>query len=138
MASFQANPVEVIQAPNFYSYLPDRQWVITGGSQITLWGQLFIIDSLGTRRYVLPSTASLKVTFQRADSTASQSQPQTVVKTATPHVQDRSLFSFNLATSDTNLVIGGSVVFDIIDTAGAPSSWIQNYGLKKLLVAPGF
>lgn len=138
--AFQVKPIDLITAPNFFSYSADNQWVVTHGSACTLAGQLWISDALGLRRYILPTTATLKVSFVRADSPQSASVAQTIVKTVSVNAQDRSLFTFNLTTTDTQAIISGSVIFEITDSGvgGMSAQWVKNYGLKKLMVGPGY
>ena len=150
MATMSVLPIEIVNAPNFFSYLPDRQWVFTHGSAVTLAGQVCISDALGNRRYMLPGTASLQLTFLRADTQAPTPGPfnqgqvvaqgQSVVKTAVVSASDRSQFTFQLTQADTQTIISGSVIFTLSDTApgNIQANWVQNYAVKKLLVGPGF
>lgn len=139
MAMFFVKPLELISAPNFYSLLPDSQWQVTHGVMAPLAAQVWINDSLGSRRYVLPSSATLTVTFLRADSPQNPSSSQSVVKTVSILDADRSIVTFDLSAQETQQIISGTVIFNLNDTgAGASAQWTQNYGIKKTLVGPGF
>jgi hypothetical protein len=139
MAAFSGKPLELISAPNYYSLLPDSQWQVTHGVKAALAGQIWITDSLGARRYVLPATSTLSITFVRADTAQQPSSSQSITKAVSINQFDRSLFTFELSAQETQQVISGSVIFNLTDTgAGVSAQWTQNYGLKKALVGPGF
>lgn len=140
MGQFKVFPVEMISAPNYYSFLKDIQWQLTHNIASSLTGQMWLTDALGSRRYIIPTGASLQVTFLRADTQAVLSVSQTVQKIVTINAQDRSLFSFNLSAAESQQVISGSVIFKLTDpgVGALNGEWTQNYGVKKILNGPGY
>ncbi len=140
MPQMQVSPIEIITSPNYYSYLKDSQWVVGDGIAATLAGQIWIVDALGSRPYFLPSTANLKVTFLRADTPQVVTAAQSIMKTVVPDSLERSIFTFALTTQDAKLVISGSVIFELTDTnlSNINQSWVQNYGVLKKMIGPGF
>ena len=143
--TFIATPIEMISAPNFFSVLKDNRWLVTDPNAQTLWFQLEIIDSLGQRRYVPSVGSTLSVIFQRADEFSTdgssrgrlQNQVRTVTKVATANVSDASLFSIALTTTDITGIVSGSVKFTFTEAA-VPTTWVQNFFIRKSLTAPGF
>ncbi|MEM4379317.1 MAG: hypothetical protein QXL01_01340 [Thermoplasmatales archaeon] len=142
MAEFKAIPLDMISAPNSYSVLPGGIWEVTSPNAQTLWFQLQIIDSLGARRYVAASGATITATFRRMDliSSLNGSINQTnrdVVKTAVFHANDRSLLSISMTSQDIQNIVSGGVLFSFTEGANT-SKWIQDWLLKKKLTDPGF
>jgi hypothetical protein len=142
MATFKAIPLDMISAPNYFAPLEPSSWNIVSPNTQTLWFGLQVEDSLGARRYMVATGASLTVTFQRADSfTTSQGKltqtSQGIDKLASAHANDRSLFSFSLTSQDVGSIVGGTVKFKLIEGA-TETIWLQNYLITKQLTSPGF
>jgi hypothetical protein len=140
MANYKALPVDMINPPNFYAPL-NGIWELTSPNQTTLWFQLIISDSLGERRYISASGATMSLTFRRMDLITSNfgqlnQQSRDVIKNATPNVNDRSLFSFTLTQSDIQNIVSGGVLFSFTES-GNNTQWIQQWIIKKNLTAPG-
>jgi hypothetical protein len=143
--TFIATPIEMISAPNFFSELKDNRWMVTDPNAQTLWFQLEIIDNLGQRRYIPAGGSTMSVVFQRADEFSTdnstrgrlQNQVRTVTKAATANVSDASLFSISLTTADITGIVSGTVKFTLTEAA-VPTTWVQNFFIRKSLTAPGF
>ena len=140
--NYKAIPLDMIAPPNYYAPLADGRWVITSPNAVTLWFGLQIEDSLGARRYMVATGATMTVTFQRADQfTSSQSiltqTAQSVTLTATVNANDRSLFSMNLTTQNIQTLVSGTVKCRLVE-AGVDTTWLQDYGISKKLTNPGF
>lgn len=138
MATFVIQPVDVINAPNSFSVLPDNRWVTSGANAVTLWGILQIQDSLGTRRYIPASGATLQAVFMRKDAlNLTQTYPlqvssttQNVTVNAVLNNSDRSLFSLVLTAQNAADVISGSVKFSLTESA-ITTTWVQDWLLQK-------
>ena len=140
--AFNSVPLDMITAPNYYAALPDGRWTVTSPSAATLWFQLQIVDALGTRRYIVGTGATLTVTFQRADilaqgQTALGATAQSVVVSAIPHSNDRSLFSMTLTTQNVQTLVSGAVKYRLVEGAN-DTTWLQDYGVQKRVTSPGF
>lgn len=134
--AYKSVPIYVVAAPNDFTTLKDNTWVVTAGKADTLWLQLRKVDVLGERRFIIPTGATLQVIFPRAESVQHTTPgvinvtSQSIVKTATPHAEDRSMFSFNITSQEASSIIGGSVKFTL--TVGSVvSTWLQNYTVRK-------
>lgn len=135
--NFKVVPINMITSPNDYGNLPNGQWVILSNAAATLWFQLNKVDIIGERRYIPQAGSTMQVIFPRADT---YSQPatgnitvtqNTITKTASPLVQDNSIFSFAITGQDASNIVSGSVKFNLT-IAGVSYNWIQNYVVKKL------
>lgn len=144
--SFKVTPLDMITAPNYWAAMKNGRWDVIDPNAVTLWFQLGVSDALGDRRYVSAAGAVMEVTFQRADLIQTGSggllpvkltnTAQSVVKTATPHALDRSLYSMALTALDIQTVVAGTVKFKLTES-GVVTTWVQNYLLTKSLTAPG-
>ena len=142
---FQAIPLDVITAPNFWTELPDNRWVITDPNAQALWFHLHIEDSLGSRSYIPAAGSTMSVIFQRADAFAVdgirlnrlQHETQTVTKAGVVNADDRSLWSISMTSADITGVVSGTVKFELTES-GTTTTWIQNYFLKKTMTEAGF
>lgn len=140
--AFKSIPLEMITAPNYFAALADGRWTVTSPNAVTLWFQLNIEDALGSRRYMTAVGATLTVTFQRADQFTSSGgvlsqAAQSVVLSAVPHANDRSLFSMALTTQNVQLLVSGAVKYRLVEGAN-DTTWLQDYGIQKKLTNPGF
>lgn len=140
--AFKSVPLDMISAPNYFAPLADGRWTVTSPNAVTLWFQLQIEDALGSRRYMTAVGSTLTVTFQRADSYVSNGGPlstsaQSVAVTATPHANDRSLYSMALTTQNIQLLVSGAVKYRLVEGAN-DTTWLQDYGIQKKLTNPGF
>jgi len=141
---FKAVPIDMISEPNTFSVLPDDRWVIEGSNAKDLWFQLNVVDSLGERRYLVPSGSTLEVIFQRADLIESQgarrflsNETRTVTKNAVAHADDASLFKVSLTSSDVSNIVSGTVKF-VLTEPSATYEWLMNWALLKKSTDPGF
>lgn len=140
--TFKAVPLDMISAPNYFAPLAEPRWTILDPNAVTLWFQLYIEDTLGTRRYITASGATMTVAFQRADAFAlSQNQltqtAQGLSLPATAHANDRSLFSLALTSQSVQTIVSGTVKFTLVESS-VTTTWVQNHALSKKLTAPGF
>lgn len=143
---FKAVPIDVISAPNVFSELQDGAWIITSPNAQTLWFRLDTIDSLGQRPYIagVGGAFTLNVIFQRADtftinsSNLNQldSSANTITKPATANVNNGSLFSFQLTSTDVAGILSGTVKFTLAEVV--TTTWVQNWALSVKLTDPGF
>jgi hypothetical protein len=115
-----------------------KSWVVTANTAIELWGQLQVVDALGTRPYVAPLGSVLQVVFQRGDFIGSTTNKQlTVSKQAALNVDFRALFKINLTAAEATNVISGTAVFTL--TSGSDiQTWTQNWFVQKLNTSAGF
>lgn len=139
--AFKAVPIDMITAPNYFAPLSESRWTIIDPNAVTLWFQLQIEDSLGTRRYMVASGATMTVAFQRADSfTLSQNAlaqaAQGLSLPATANANDRSLFSLALTSQSVQTIVSGTVKFTLVES-GVTTAWTQNHFLSKKLTAQG-
>lgn len=92
-----------------------------------------LIDPQYCDRYVPPSTAIVKLTFNNMDTT-------TFTKTATfTDVGDRSLMSVSLLTGDTSQLLGGNIPFTV-DVLGDGSQILYGIiytAIRKVAVSWG-
>lgn len=134
---YKVKPIQMISPPSDYALLPDNSWVVTKGKADTLWLSLNKVDVLGERHFVLPSGASFQVIFPRADSVTHTTPgsvsvtSQSIIKSASPNAEDRSLFNFALTSQEASNIVGGSVRFRL--TVGSViTEWVQNYVVRKI------
>lgn len=137
---FKAIPIDMISAPNIYSEL-DGGWKIISPNQQTLWFQLNIVDSLGQRRYIPASGATLTALFRRMDLITSDfgrlnQQSQNVTKTITFNSSDRSLCSMVLTQQDVQNIVSGGILFTLVES-GTTTQWIEQWIVSKNLTGPG-
>lgn len=139
--AYQLLALDMFQAPNNYAPTPGGTFNLTEPNAQTLWFQLQVSDSLGVRRFIPPNGTSLTLEFQRANkfvgtNRAPQESAQTVLKTATPNTDDRSLFSVALTTQDVTQIRSGTLKVNIT-TAGVTTSFVDNFAVRKKLTDPG-
>ena len=143
MPNFQAIPLDMISAPNYYAVAKNNRWEIISPNATTLWFDLSIIDSLGQRPYSVGNSAVLQVIFMRADKqtivqyNTLTATPQTVTKTASVNSSNKSLFSVSMSSQDIQIVVSGTVKFTLVD-GSVNETWNQNWMLQKTLTSPGF
>jgi hypothetical protein len=130
----KAQPIEMITAPNFFKLIPE--WSIIGGNSASIWFQLQVVDSLGTRRWLPATGALMKLEFMRARSTAVGQATQTFQKTAAQDASDKSLFRVDLSAQDSQMIISGSVKFLLTEGANT-TSFQEAFILKRTLVGAG-
>lgn len=148
MTSYKIVPLDMIDAPNDFGVLPDTQWPIVGNNPLVLWFQFRKVDMLGERRYLVAGGGSVQLAFLRADTPGQPanlqtnsmftpvSQVQTVTVVAVPYAGDQSLYSINLTSQQTQLIISGTVQVSLTE-AGVTTVWNQNYLVKKTLALAG-
>jgi hypothetical protein len=145
MPEFKAQPIDVISLPNIYA--PLSLWTVTNTNAQTLYFQLQMVDSLGTRRYISPSGSVLTATFRRMDLITGgasnigggqiNQQNRDVIKTAVFDVNDRSICSIPMTSQDMAGIVSGGVLFTL--TSGATASkWIQDWLVRKTSNDLGF
>ncbi len=143
--NYLAIPLYVVELPNFFQPILDGRWTITSPNAQKLYFQLAVLDGLGTRRFIPSAGATMNVVFQRMDEFQTtpkrvnqlESQSQTITKPATPHVDDRSLWTLDLNQEDVKQVRSGTVLFDLTQS-GVTTRFVQSYFLKRKLTDPGF
>ena len=132
-------PVNMISAPNFWAPTTETYWQVTAGIPVVLWGQLGIVDQLGTRPYVPAAGATLAALFQRGDFIGSiTNQNLSVTKTATLDPNFRALINFSLSAADATNVMSGTVVFTLVEGGTTSQQWVQNWFTKKFNCTAGF
>ena len=127
--------LDMIQAPNIFSYIDDNKWAVKGANATVLWGQLFIMDSLSLRRYIPAVGATLQLTFLRADVPGTNTS-RTLNKLVTFSSDDRSLFSLSLSSSEIDGIVSGGVTFKLTEGASV-QTWIQDWAIRKENVTTG-
>jgi len=135
---FKIQPIEIIQAPNYYSILPDNQWILYDESSASLSFMLKIEDSLGERPYLVSNSDTLTSEFPRSDSLAIQSgtrgtisaTSRSVTKTCNMDTDNKSLFTMNLSSTDISNIISGSVKFTL-QYGSTTRTWLENYIIIK-------
>jgi hypothetical protein len=139
---FKVTPIEMITAPNYWAPIPEPRWTVYDPNASVLWGLLVISDSLGERRYIAASGATITATFQKADSLASTSgklvyTAQSIDILGAFNANDRSLFSITLTADQTKAVVSGTIKFKLIE-GSSNTTWVQNHALTKKSANPGF
>ena len=135
---FNIIPVEIIQSPNYYSVLPDKNWVLYDESSTSLSFILNISDSLGDRPYIIANTDTLSVEFPRADLLSIQpvtrgtldATSRSVNKTCIVDSLNKSLFTIQLTSSDIQNIMSGSALFTL-KYGQVTRTWTENYILIK-------
>ena len=127
-------PIDMVSSPNTFYQV--QQWSITGGNSSVLWFQLQISDSLGVRRYMPQSGATVQVQFPRARSLDSLQVSQTVAKAGTFDSNDRSLWKVTLTETDTQSIISGTVKF-VLTEGSSSQTIVQNYFISRSLTGAG-
>jgi hypothetical protein len=141
--AYKAVPLDVISAPNFYSPLSGGRWELTGDNAVTIWFQLMIEDSLGSRRYIAASGSGMQLVFKRSDLVSLGNlnkltqTPRNVTKTATKNSNDASLYSCNLAQSDVQGIVSGAIQFTLTE-GSTVTTWLQDFAVRKTLTSAGF
>jgi hypothetical protein len=129
--------LDMISAPNYYSYVSDNKWSVKSGNSVTLYGQLFIVDSLSERRYIPAAGATLQATFLRSDTPGTNTS-RTLNKMATLNASDRSLFSLALSSSEVDGIVSGGITFTLNEGSSAITVWVMDWGIKKTNTSSGF
>lgn len=130
-------PINMITPPNFWSATKETYWPITANQAVNLWGELTIIDSMGTRPYVPALGAVLQALFQRGDFIGSISnQNLSVTKTALLDPNFRALFQLQVAAAEATNIISGTVVFTLTEGLNV-QKWTQNWAVKKFNTSAG-
>jgi hypothetical protein len=130
----KSQPIEMITSPNFFKIIPE--WNIIGGNSSSIWFQLQVVDSLGTRRWLPATGAVMKLEFMRARSTAVGQTTQTFQKTAAQDAADKSMFRVDLSAADTQMIISGSVKF-LLTEGAATTTFQESFILKRTLTGAG-
>lgn len=135
--SLRVVPINMINSPNYWSPTKETYWPITANTAVNLWGELTIVDSLGTRPYVPALGAILQASFQRGDFIGSlTNQSLSVLKTALLDTNFRALFQLQLAATEATNIISGSVVFTLTEGTNV-QTWSQHFMAKKFNVSAG-
>jgi hypothetical protein len=140
---FKIQPIDMIAAPNSWAPIKDGVWTVVDPNPTTLWFQVLVVDSLGTRPYATATGASLSVTFRRADLIEQDPQrklartAQSLTKTATFNAQNRSIGSIALTTQDVQKLTSGAAFFSFVES-GTTTQWIQDWLVKRVLTSQGF
>lgn len=92
------------------------------GEKTKLVLQLIQEDRDDELRYVAPATATLKVKAWKTDNTQSE-------LTMTADAADRSMWSVDLSSEDTDSLAGGNITFDLDllgDASDIEKGWVEN------------
>lgn len=133
----------MISAPNSWAPIKEAVWTVVDPNATTIWFQLLIVDSLGTRPYATATGSTLSVTFRRSDLLEQDPQrklartAQSLTKTATFNAQNRALGSFTLTTQDVQKLTSGAAFFTFTES-GSTTQWLQDWLVRKQLTSQGF
>jgi hypothetical protein len=159
---FKVLALDMVSPPNVFGYADQNVWRLNFDGAATLWGMLYVVDSLSERRYLPVVGGTLQVTFYRADqgnlnqslantdpddiNIAYEQQVQmhsfwpdnskNIVKTVVFSVQDASLFSFSLTEQEVKKLHSGTVHFTLTEGA-VVTNWNQNWTVRKSPVRTG-
>jgi hypothetical protein len=146
--SLSVLPIDMIAPVNYYAPLPNTQWVITDPNAVTLWLQLDITDTLGTRRYIAATGSTLTATFQRRDKLHQRvisplypsgqliAQPQSISIYCTVNGIDGSLWTMALNPGNIQTIVSGTILFALTEN-GVVTSWAQDWVIQKNLTTAG-
>ena len=142
MATFTLQPIDVVTAPNYYSFSASNTFALVDPNATTLNFLLMINDALGTRPYFPAMNATLTLTFGRMNQfTNGRVNPietsQSIIKPATRNVTNGSMYSVKLTTQDVQNIRSGSLQFTLIDN-GTTTISNENWKVTKTLAnTPG-
>ena len=132
---FRVVSLDMISSPNYFGFAENNLWKVAQDGGATLWGMVYVVDSLSERRYITDPAAVLTVTFFRSDLPGT-STSQSISKVVTFNVQDPSLFSFSLSAQEVKSIMSGTVNFNLVEGA-VSTTWNQNWAVKKTPVRTG-
>jgi hypothetical protein len=137
MYYFGVKPLDLFDEPNDIAEL--EFWEVTQDSPVRLSFQIQISDTLPKRRFMVPTGQTVKVKFQRAKvaKLGQAAASQTFEVAATPMAMDRSIWSINLTADQVNLLVSGTVQFNIYNGATVVQTINSPYMIKKILTGPG-
>jgi hypothetical protein len=137
MYYFGVKPLDLFDEPNDIAEL--EFWEVTQDSPVRLSFQIQISDTLPKRRFMVPTGQTVKVKFQRAKvaKLGQASASQTFEVAATPMAMDRSIWTINLTADQVNLLVSGTVQFNIYNGATVVQTINSPYMIKKILTGPG-
>ena len=137
MYYFGVKPLDLFDEPNDVAEL--EFWEVTQDSPVRLSFQIQISDTLPKRRFMVPIGQTVKVKFQRAKvaKLGQASTSQTFEVAATPMAMDRSIWSISLTAEQVNLLVSGTVQFNIYNGANIVQTINTPYMIKKILTGPG-
>lgn len=137
MYYFGVKPLDLFDEPNDIAEL--EYWEVTQDSPTRLSFQIQISDTLPKRRFMVPTGQTVKVKFQRAKvaKLGQTSTSQTFEVAATPMAMDRSIWTINLTAEQVNLLVSGTVQFNIYNGATLVQTINSPYMIKKILTGPG-
>lgn len=141
---FKVLPLDMINAPNYWSPSADGVFALGDVNAQTVWFQLRISDALGERRYMPAIGSGLQIIFQRADNfSVGQLNPNvvsqqtlTITKQGVAQSQDASLFSIALTAADAGQIRSGTLKV-ILTEGGVQNTWVQNWAVVRKMTAPG-
>jgi hypothetical protein len=137
MYYFGVKPLDLFDEPNDIAEL--EYWEVTQDSPTRLSFQIQISDTLPKRRFMVPTGQTVKAKFQRAKvaKLGQTSTSQTFEVAATPMAMDRSIWTINLTAEQVNLLVSGTVQFNIYNGATLVQTINSPYMIKKILTGPG-
>lgn len=137
MYYFGVKPLDLFDEPNDIAEL--EFWEVTQDSPVRLSFQIQISDTLPKRRFMVPTGQTVKVKFQRAKvaKLGQASASQTFEVAATPMAMDRSIWTINLTADQVNLLVSGTVQFNIYNGATVVQTINSPYMIKKIITGPG-
>jgi hypothetical protein len=137
MYYFGVKPLDLFDEPNDIAEL--EFWEVTQDSPVRLSFQIQISDTLPKRRFMVPTGQTVKVKFQRAKvaKLGQASASQTFEVAATPMAMDRSIWTINLTADQVNLLVSGTVQFNIYNGTTLVQTINSPYMIKKILTGAG-
>jgi hypothetical protein len=137
MYYFGVKPLDLFDEPNDIAEL--EYWEVTQDSPTRLSFQIQISDTLPKRRFMVPTGQTVKAKFQRAKvaKLGQTSTSQTFEVAATPMAMDRSIWTINLTAEQVNLLVSGTVQFNIYNGATLVQTINSPYIIKKIMTGAG-
>lgn len=137
MYYFQVKPLDLFDEPN--DIAPLDYWEVTQDSPVKLTFQLLVSDALPLRRFMVPTGQVVKAKFQRAKTAklGQASTSQTFEVQALPMAMDRSIWTLNMTAEQVNLLVSGTVQFNIYNGATVVQTINSPYMIKKILTGAG-
>lgn len=131
---FGIRPIEVFSINDFRII---EEWSIPNGASKTISFILTKNDSLGERRYIPASGATVQIKFMRARAASSTAKAVTLTKSAIPKPEDRSMFDVSLTAQDTETIISGGVHV-VVTESGSSNNFNVPYLIRKVYADPGY
>jgi hypothetical protein len=137
MYYFQVKPLDLFDEPN--DIAPLEYWEVTQDSPVKLTFQLLVSDALPLRRFMVPTGQVVKAKFQRAKvaKLGQTAASQTFEVQAIPMAMDRSIWTLNMTAEQINLLVSGTVQFNVYNGNTVVQTINAPYMIKKILTGAG-